>query len=133
MYLGTAGKLGFDVDERAAKAKIFVRVVEDRSDVAAVYDCSATVQTKYPNDVRTYRAIGLLAISPQLHVPCAGSPCNKVMAGEGCLAAGKASALLHPTNAPGLRRGVRSRQLECGMLEMEQNRCKDEDWSQYGA
>ena len=30
-----------------------------------------------------------MAISPRLYVPCAGPLCNKVMAGEGCPAAGK--------------------------------------------
>ena len=38
-----------------------------------------------------YRAISLLAISPRLYVPCAGPLCNKVMAGEGCPAAGRNS------------------------------------------
>ena len=37
-----------------------------------------------------YRAISLLRISPRLYVPCAGPKCNKVMAEEGCPAAGKA-------------------------------------------
>ena len=45
---------------------------------------------------KRYRAVSLLAISPRLYVPCAGPKCNKVMAGEGCPAAGKESCATIP-------------------------------------